>query len=577
MIKRLFSPPVFENTEDNFRAKFINGFAWIVIILLGISIIPNLGPSADENAATTVIVVTGLIFVMFLSLYFLRRGNLNASGMIIVVLGWLGLGAQAFTADGVRDVIIIAYIAISLLASIIINWRIGSLVMFLSIGVIWTLAILEVNGFLDPRFQEPIAFSRDLSFIFVAIALLIYFSTTSLRDAITRANKSEQGLINLNESLQELNQTLEERVTQRTTELDTANRFNARRARQFEAISQVVRAISSVQDLDALLPRVAQVVSEQFDTYHSGIFLLDNEREFAVLRASNSEGGKKMLARAHKLRIGQTGIVGFVTATGQPRIALDVGADAIFFDNPDLPETRSEIALPLRYSGQIIGALDVQSTESNAFGQGDIEALVTLADQIAVAINNTRILEEARTAFTESQNRFGEAALESWKVMRPKSLGSGFQLIGSTIQPLENPLTEEDIQEVFAQDKPLLSRADNGLSNLSIPIRLRGRIIGVMNLRSRNRHPLSQDDADIAEAVSERLSLALETATLLQTTQHRADIERVTTEISSKISSSTRFETILQTAAQELSRALGGSDVIVQVEPASIELGMAGG
>ncbi len=577
MIKRLFSPPVFENTEDNFRAKFINGFAWIVIILLGISIIPNLGPSADENAATTVIVVTGLIFVMFLSLYFLRRGNLNASGMIIVVLGWLGLGAQAFTADGVRDVIIIAYIAISLLASIIINWRIGSLVMFLSIGVIWTLAILEVNGFLDPRFQEPIAFSRDLSFIFVAIALLIYFSTTSLRDAITRANKSEQGLINLNESLQELNQTLEERVTQRTTELDTANRFNARRARQFEAISQVVRAISSVQDLDALLPRVAQVVSEQFDTYHSGIFLLDNEREFAVLRASNSEGGKKMLARAHKLRIGQTGIVGFVTATGQPRIALDVGADAIFFDNPDLPETRSEIALPLRYSGQIIGALDVQSTESNAFGQGDIEALVTLADQIAVAINNTRILEEARTAFTESQNRFGEAALESWKVMRPKSLGSGFQLIGSTIQPLENPLTEEDIQEVFAQDKPLLSKADNGLSNLSIPIRLRGRIIGVMNLRSRNRHPLSQDDADIAEAVSERLSLALETATLLQTTQHRADIERVTTEISSKISSSTRFETILQTAAQELSRALGGSDVIVQVEPASIELGMAGG
>ncbi len=577
MIKRLFSPPVFENTEDNFRAKFINGFAWIVIILLGISIIPNLGPSADENAATTVIVVTGLIFVMFLSLYFLRRGNLNASGMIIVVLGWLGLGAQAFTADGVRDVIIIAYIAISLLASIIINWRIGSLVMFLSIGVIWTLAILEVNGFLDPRFQEPIAFSRDLSFIFVAIALLIYFSTTSLRDAITRANKSEQGLINLNESLQELNQTLEERVTQRTTELDTANRFNARRARQFEAISQVVRAISSVQDLDALLPRVAQVVSEQFDTYHSGIFLLDNEREFAVLRASNSEGGKKMLARAHKLRIGQTGIVGFVTATGQPRIALDVGADAIFFDNPDLPETRSEIALPLRYSGQIIGALDVQSTESNAFGQGDIEALVTLADQIAVAINNTRILEEARTAFTESQNRFGEAALESWKVMRPKSLGSGFQLIGSTIQPLENPLTEEDIQEVFAQDKPLPSKADNGLSNLSIPIRLRGRIIGVMNLRSRNRHPLSQDDADIAEAVSERLSLALETATLLQTTQHRADIERVTTEISSKISSSTRFETILQTAAQELSRALGGSDVIVQVEPASIELGMAGG
>ncbi len=199
MIKRLFSPPIFENTEDNFRAKFINGFAWIVIILLAFSIIPNLGPNADDNAKTTIIVITSLIFVMFISLYFLRRGNLNASGMIIVVLGWLGLGTQAYTADGVRDVIIIAYIAVSLLASIIINWRIGSLVMLLSIGVIWTLAILEVNGLLSPRFQEPIAFSRDISFVFAAIAVLIYFSTTSLRQAINRANKSEESLIVINE------------------------------------------------------------------------------------------------------------------------------------------------------------------------------------------------------------------------------------------------------------------------------------------------------------------------------------------------------------------------------------------
>ncbi len=369
---------------------------------------------------------------------------------------------------------------------------------------------------------------------------------------------------------------MEERVNQRTAELDSANRFNSRRARQFEAISQVVRAISSIQDLDELLPRITQVVSEQFDTYHTGIFLLDNEREFAVLRASNSQGGRKMLARAHKLQVGQTGIVGFVTATGQPRIALDVGADAVFFDNPDLPDTRSEIALPLRYGGQIIGALDVQSTESNAFGQDDVDALITLADQISIAINNTLILEEARTAFAESQNKFGEATLESWKVMRPKSLGLGFQLMGSAIQPLEKPLEEDYIQEAIAQDKTILSKKDDGLSSLTIPIRLRGQVIGVMNLRSRNSYSLSQDDADIAEAVSERLSLALETATLLQTTQHRADIERVTTDISSKISSSTRFETILQTAAQELSRALGGSDVIVQVEPASIELGMTG-
>ena len=574
MIKRLFSPPVFDNEEDNFRAKFINGFAWIVIALLALSLLPTLGPSADENASTTVIFLTVLILVFAVSLYLLRRGNLNASGSIIVVFAWLGFGLQAYAADGVRDIIIVAYVAVSLLASIIINWRAGSIVMILSIGIIWALAILEVNGILIPRFQEPIAFSRDLSFVFVAIAVLIYFSTTSIKDATTRAIKSEQSLLASNKNLQELNQTLEERVNQRTAELDNANRFNLQRARQFEAIAQVIRAISSIQGLDALLPRITQVVSEQFDTYHTGIFLLDASREFAVLRASNSEGGKKMLTRAHKLQVGQTGIVGFVTATGQPRIALDVGADAVFFDNPDLPNTRSEIALPLRYAGQIIGALDVQSIESNAFGQDDVEALVTLADQISVAINNTFILAEARKAYAESQKRFGEAALESWKVMQPKSLGLGFQLINSSIQPLERPLEGDYIHEAITQEKSILSNPGNKTSNLAIPIRLRGQVIGIMNLRSRNNYSLTQDDVDIAEAVSERLSLAIETATLLQTTQHRADIERVTTDISSKISSSTRFETILQTAAQELSRALGGSDVIVQIEPTAMALGM---
>jgi GAF domain-containing protein len=568
MIKRLFSPPVFENEEDNFRAKFINGFAWIVILLLTLSLIPVLGPNADENAGTTIIFLAGLILAMILSLYLLRMRKLDISGWIIVILGWLGFGLQAYAADGVRDIIIVAYIAISLLASIIINWRAGAIVMILSIGAIWALASLEVNGVLQPRFQEPVAFSRDLSLVFVAIAVLIYFSTTSLRDASNRAKKSEQDLLASNKSLQELNRTLEERVSQRTAELNSANTFNLQRARQFEAISQVVRAISSIQDLKTLLPQITKVISEQFNIYHTGIFLLDENREFAVLRAANSEGGIRMLAREHKLAVGQTGIVGFVTATGQPRIASDVGTDAVFFDNPDLPSTHSEIALPLRYAGQVIGALDVQSTQSNAFNKDDIEVLITLADQVATAIKNTLLLEEARTTVSKFQSFLNENTYEAWKVMQPRSLGLGFQLIGSTIKPLDAPLEGKHIQQALSQNKAVLSAEEEKVSSsLAIPIRLRGQTIGVLNLRTNNNYKLTTDDTEIAQAVTERLSLAIESATLLQSTQHRADIERLTTDISSKISSSTRFETILQTAAQELSKALGGSDVLVQIEP----------
>jgi len=360
----------------------------------------------------------------------------------------------------------------------------------------------------------------------------------------------------------------------RNKDLQTSIQQLDKRARQFEAITQVLSAITSLQNLDALLPRITEVISEQFSVYHSGIFLQDSNREFAVLRAANSDGGRKMLARNHKLRIGQTGIVGFVAATGQPRIALDVGADAAYFDNPDLPGTRSEIALPLRYAGKIIGVLDAQSTEPNAFNQGDIDVLVTLADQVAIAINNALTIEEAQKSLAEARSAISQTTQEAWRVMRPKSLGVGFQLTETTVKPLEKPIEGEHIQHAFKTGESIQFKDENQQSRLAIPVQLRGRTIGVIHLGARNHAPLTDDDADIAKAVAERLSLAIETATLLQATQQRADIERITTDISTRISSSTRFETILQTAAQELSRALGGSDVLVQIEPVSMKMVM---
>jgi GAF domain-containing protein len=574
MIKRLFSPPPFDNAEDNFRAKFINGFAWFVVALLSVAIITYLLTPMNVNTVTTIAILSALILVMLLSLYVLRTGNLNLSGAILLVLGWLGLGVQAYTADGVRDVIIVAYIAISLLASIIISWRAGSIFMILSIAAIWALGLLEANGSLKPRYQEPITFSRDLTFVFMVIGVLIYFSTVSLQEAIARANKSEEGLVASNKNLQTLNQTLEERVNQRTAEIEEVTRYHAQRARQFEAISQVIRVIAAIQDMDTLLPYVTQLISEQFNAYHTGIFLLDGQREYAVLRAANSDGGRRMLARGHKLRVGQTGIVGMVTATGQSRIALDVGADAAYFNNPDLPDTHSEIALPLRYAGQIIGALDVQSTGANAFVPEDIEVLLTLADQVSATIQNAITIEDFRREAAEHQKSIGESARESWKVMRPKSLGLGFEYIESKIRPLEKPLEGGHIQDAIAQNKPILANLENAGSVFAIPIRLRGKIVGIINLRANNNYKLTDDDMEIVAAVTDRLSLAIETVGLLQAARHRADIERITTDISSKISSSSQFETILKTAAQELSRALGGSDVLVQIEPISMELSM---
>jgi nitrate/nitrite-specific signal transduction histidine kinase len=152
---------------------------------------------------------------------------------------------------------------------------------------------------------------------------------------------------------------LEQQVTERTADLE-------RRTVQLEAAAEVAREATAIRDVAQLLDETVHLISERFGFYHAGVFLVDDAREYAALRAASSEGGRRMLERGHKLAVGKVGMVGYVTGTGEARITLDVGEDAAHFVNPDLPETRSEITLPLRVRGEVIGALDVQSTEEAA-------------------------------------------------------------------------------------------------------------------------------------------------------------------------------------------------------------------
>ena len=558
MIRRWFRPPVFEDPEKNLRAKFINGFAWSVIILLVLALIPQFIHPKNFTLA----VFLGLIVVMAIALFLLRKGKIDESGILLIGMGWLGVSIQAFTADGVKDVIVIAFIALGLLASIIINWRAGAVVIVTGIVMIWALALLQVNGVLTPSSESLIDYAWDLSLVFVVVTVLVAFSTTSMQAAIRRATISEQDLVQSNQDLQELNQSLEDRVTKRTAELELANQRNERRARQFEAIAQVARATTSIQDEDTLLFRLAQVISEQFGFYHVGIFLLDEPRENAILRASNSEGGRRMLARRHSLKVGQSGIVGHVASSGSPRIALDVEADSAFRDNPDLPETRSELALPLREAGQVIGVLDVQSLEPNAFLPEDTETLYTLADQVAIAIQNARSHEATHRMLEEAQRTSESYMKDAWRLLQTEEKRIGYVVSENTLKPLEKFNEYPYLNKINVQAGPVVG--ESGV--LAVPIHLRGEVVGVLDIRIPNGHAWDPDEVDIAKAVADRLSLALESATLLRTTQRRAELERLTADISGKIGASVNMRNVLQTAVEELGRILPGSEVVIQFQ-----------
>ncbi len=164
-----------------------------------------------------------------------------------------------------------------------------------------------------------------------------------------------------------------------------------RRSMHLIASSEVAKAATQILDIQELLTRCVDLIRTHFGFYYAAIFLIDEAGEWAVLRAATGEAGKRLLEKGHRLGVGSQSMVGWVTANNAARIALDVGEEAIRFDNPELPKTHSEMALPLRVRGEVIGALDVQSTSLNAFTPEDIQTIQMMADQVAIAIDNARL------------------------------------------------------------------------------------------------------------------------------------------------------------------------------------------
>jgi GAF domain-containing protein len=544
----------------------------IFVLFVNIAIIPlTTGITGESGRNPRALVALSITLVLeIISFYYVLRGRIRMAKAVVPLSLLAAVIAISLTANGLKSVAITGLPIILVITAILLGRRSIYFAPPLAIVAVIVIAYYDINN-LIVRTPSGLDDAIIIPILLIGCAGIIQLMTTRLNDSVQRARKSEEMQRLENLELEDLRASLEKRVNQRTAELDAANQNNERRAKQFETIAQVASTISTIQELDFILPRITEVISEQFGHYHTGIFLLDDKFEFAVLRAANSEGGRGMLQKKYKLSVGQTGIVGYVTATGRPRIALDVGADAVYFDNPYLPNTHSEIALPLRISGQVIGALDVQSEEANAFTENDIEVLATLADQVSIAIQNARTLEEARKSLAEAKSAFSQLTQESWRILRPETVGLGFHLSDNSARRMEKPLEGPDIHKALSQGETVLTTQIDKTTNLTIPIRLRNNVIGVMNLKTNGETSITQDEVDIAEAVSERLSLAIESATLLRATQRRADIERITTDISAKVSSSTHFETILQTAAEELSRALGG-EVIVQIEPTVMEM-----
>jgi GAF domain-containing protein/HAMP domain-containing protein len=400
-------------------------------------------------------------------------------------------------------------------------------------------------------------------------------STGDLQTRAPIESSDEIGILadSFNRMTSQLQDTLggmERRVAERTADLQLARLLSDKRAQELQSISEISRLISSEQKLEILLPLITRLVSEKFSFYHVGIFFIDSTRRYVVLQAANSPGGQTMLERGHRLGVGQTGIVGNVALTGKTRIALDVESDPVFFNNPDLPDTHSEMALPLNVRGETIGVLDIQSTKPGAFTENDANTLGILADQIATALENARLFGQNQQALEEVQTLYSQYLRTEWLsfTRRETNIGYHQSLVGG--KPLTALVESGEIHSALQRREVVVLEGDNGSQpSIVIPVKLRGQVIGTLIIKAPTKdRKWNQDEINLAQAITDRLALALDNARLLQESQRRASKEAKIGEVTAKIGASINMRNVLQTAVEELGRALPGSEVVIQFQSA---------
>jgi GAF domain-containing protein len=341
----------------------------------------------------------------------------------------------------------------------------------------------------------------------------------------------------MSEKLSGLIYDLEQRVAERTESL-------TRKSDQLRAASHIARQTAEIQDLSILLDMVANLVTDQFGFYHTGIFLVSESGSEVILQSASSEGGHRMIQKGHALAVGKKGIVGYVAEQKKPRIAMDVGEDAVYFDNPDLPKTRSELALPLLIRNRVLGVLDIQSDKPQAFSIDDIDVLQTLADQIAVAIENARLLDESQAALMQLEAVTGLRTRESWR-QRLQGKGRAF-----TYTPLG--LRAGKLQ-------------GSNQNSLSIPLLLRGQKIGDISITRKGNAAMNKNEEDLIAEVAIQASQAIDNIRLLEEATQRANQEEIISRLAGSFSQSLDTDTLLQNAVRGLIQLPDVSEVSVMV------------
>jgi len=577
-IRKIFAPPVFEGDEEKTRnAALLNILLWVVLwAIIGVSIPQILDRDATLGAKIATAVMIYAVFVPALAvlIWMSHRGRVRQAGRLLATLCWAVTTVTIVIFGGIRSTVTPAFFVAIFIAGLLMGWGAAAGFGFLATASMFVVFMLELSGVQIGQSTIPIHPSTGAGFddffmlfgIVVATTTIVGLSRRSIVNALQRAQTRERELAQVNRKLET-----------RSRELQLSTLELGRRSMQLQVVAEIARDITAARELGELLGQATNLILDRLGFYHVAIFLLDEQGKYAVLRAATGETGRQMLEQDYRVDLEEKGPISYVFSSGYHRILLDTGDDAVSFENPLLPETRSEIVLPLRVGRRIIGALEIHSQREKAFDGDDAAVFQTMADQLAVSIENTRLLEEMQQAMRELELASGRYTQESWRTsVRRGREGVGYRYRRLGIERVAE--LSPEARQAWLDGKPIVTSRQSEAAGdeqesggtMSVPVKLRDQVVGVLSLGLEDQ-AISPETLSLVEEIANRLALALENARLLDETRQRAQRDRLIADITAQVRASMDVERILQTAVRGLGTALGSDRAFIRLDTSQQE------
>ncbi len=471
-----------------------------------------------------------------------RQSYVLRAGLFMVLVYALGL--YSLMANGLSGIGLLVLLALIVLSATLAGPKTSMAFLVISLLTVFLAASSHTGSSnllqIATRYYNSKIAADWLSIgaFFIVISMMIVVSLGMLLGNMQRVMDAR---IKMAEQVEAERAGLEQRIKERTSELE-------RRLVQIRAAAEISRIISSILDSQTLFQQVAEIAQQRTGYYYVGIFIIDEAGQYAVLRAGSGEAGQRMVAEGHRLQVGGNSMIGWATANRQARIALDVGVEAVRFNNPHLPETHSEVAIPIVGRYKTLGALSIQSKESNAFDEGDIVILQGIADSLAIAIENTRLFQQNQLDLEEIRSLNRQYLEQAWS-----------DVLVSTGQMQ------------YSYENPSLAARSGAAHPHHFPILLRDQPIGELTLET-SLENLPPEDREMVETILSQTALTLESARLLAETQRKAAQEEKINEFTTLFTRALNIEEILKTAVQEIGQLPAVAEASVYLAPSGMDL-----